>query len=146
MPFKTIKTILLGIILILTILLIIQSCKEENTRLTGVHLLKQDEPRKVFENGQAISITAFDFADSRCPPDVACVWAGNARVKLKFIDNNSTQTIGVCLGSCNTAAIPAGQPVVLNGASYTVKLKQVMPYPGQKEQFTPRAEIVISKR
>ncbi|MES2418744.1 MAG: hypothetical protein V4541_11195 [Bacteroidota bacterium] len=145
MPFKTIKTILLGLILILTILLILQSCKKEgNTILIGTHLLKQDQTIEVLGHGKTIAITASEFSDSRCPPNVQCVWQGYASVKVKFKDDKQEQIIELCTGGCSITGKPEAQIVVLNEYAYQLKLEDINPYPGQNNKAIRQAKITIS--
>ena len=43
----------------------------------------------MIENGPQIII--LDIEDSRCPSDVTCVWAGEAKVSVDIIDRKSTR-------------------------------------------------------
>lgn len=123
---RTIKTILLSIIAILTILVLVQSCeKAENANLVGTHLLKKDKPKSVLGSNQKIDITLVSINDSRCPPDVQCVWEGYATADIKFKDENQEQTLSLCMLGCTVAAKPKQQSIVLDGINYTVKLIEI---------------------
>jgi hypothetical protein len=58
--------------------------------------------------------------DSRCPVDVRCIWAGNARVKLRFSKGSDVETVAL-----NTIVKP--QTFEFGGYSFT--LSGVAPRP-----------------
>ncbi|HJS52254.1 MAG TPA: hypothetical protein VJ781_10175 [Pyrinomonadaceae bacterium] len=51
--------------------------------------------------------------DSRCPTDVQCVWAGNAKIKLRFSKGSSEETVEL-----NTFVKP--KSVEFGGHSFTL--------------------------
>ncbi len=57
--------------------------------------------------------------DSRCPADVECVWAGNAKIRLQVKQSGRTETI--TLETMNSSA------VVIDG--YSFKLTELTPVP-----------------
>jgi hypothetical protein len=59
--------------------------------------------------------------DSRCPADVACVWAGNARVRLR-VDVESDEAVSLDL---NTGL----DPRALSLAEYRIALEALEPAP-----------------
>jgi hypothetical protein len=61
--------------------------------------------------------------DSRCPSDVTCVWAGNARVQVQVSNGRNSKTLTL---NSNTTAPP---PSDGSFAGYTVKLIRLDPYP-----------------
>jgi hypothetical protein len=61
--------------------------------------------------------------DSRCPSDVTCVWAGNARVQLKVTNGRTIKTLTL---NSNTTAPP---PSDGSFKGYTLKLISLIPYP-----------------
>ena len=61
--------------------------------------------------------------DSRCPSDVTCVWAGNARVQLQVSNGRTSKTLTL---NSNTAAPP---PSDGSFKGYTLKLISLNPYP-----------------
>lgn len=144
MAIKTTKTLLVGLIILLTLLMIIQSCKkDENYNLIGTHFLKQDEAKTVSENGKKIKMKVIAIEDSRCPINANCVTAGIAKITLSLTDDTKEQTIEVCKVGCylnlNTA--------VLNGTSYTFKLEDISPFPTLDKSIKEpaKAQIIISK-
>lgn len=139
MAIKTTKNLLLGLIVLLTILLFIQACKKsenenENLGLIGTHILKRDVVKNVMENNQKVGLTATDFDITSCPPDVTCISGGYSRVKIKFKDETSEQTLPLCLGTCTSFA----DVITLYGIKYKVKLEEVVP-------ATSKVHIIITK-
>lgn len=61
--------------------------------------------------------------DSRCPSDVTCVWAGNARVQLQVSNGRTSKLLTL---NSNTAAPP---PSDGSFKGYTLKLIGLNPYP-----------------
>ena len=80
--------------------------------------------------------------DSRCPSDVTCVWAGNARVELLL--TNGRRTTSVTLNSNTAAPLPADSTF----AGYSVKLVNLSPYPLSKRPVARGSyvvRIIVSK-
>lgn len=80
--------------------------------------------------------------DSRCPADVNCIWAGNARVALDLIENKCTTRITVNTQS-NSQAADEGK-----SGRYRVKLVKLDPYPRTDRKTAPgdySATLLISK-
>lgn len=69
--------------------------------------------------------------DSRCPSDVTCVWAGNARVQVQVTNGRAGKTLTL---NSNTAAPPSSDG---NFAGYTVKLISLNPYPRSTARIAP---------
>ncbi len=137
MAIKTTKNLLLGLIVLLTILLFIQACKKnenENSGLLGTHILKKDVVKNVTENNQNVGLTATDFDITSCPPEITCISGGYSRVKIKFKDETSEQTLTLCLGTCTVF----GNVVTLYGIKYKVKLEEVV-------LATSKVRILITK-
>lgn len=137
MAIKTTKNLLLGLIVLLTILLFIQACKKnenENSGLLGMHILKKDVVKNVTENNQNVGLTATDFDITSCPPEITCISGGYSRVKIKFKDETSEQTLTLCLGTCTVF----GNVVTLYGIKYKVKLEEVV-------LATSKVRILITK-
>lgn len=74
--------------------------------------------------------------DSRCPSDVTCVWAGNARVQLLATNGRETKTITL------NSNISAPSPADGSFAGYTVKLVNLNPYPLSKRRIAPGGYVV----
>jgi hypothetical protein len=58
--------------------------------------------------------------DSRCPVDTNCVWAGNAKIKIRVAKNGRSRTLEL---NSNTG------PKVADFAGYSFKLAGLMPQP-----------------
>lgn len=74
--------------------------------------------------------------DSRCPEDVVCVWAGNAKIIIQVDDQEV---------SLNTYSNPKYAEL----SEYNIKLISLNPYPRQdtvieKENYS--AEILVTKK
>ena len=62
------------------------------------------------------------IADSRCPANVVCVWAGDAHVRL------TTRVTG---GAATTSELHSGlEPMKLKVDRYTITMIGMTPYPG----------------
>lgn len=95
--------------------------------------------------GEVVAVTSLDMkvrfvavtADSRCPRDVTCVWAGEVKVQLEI----------------QQASQPAAQAEIREGDStaagvYRVTLEQVGPQPTSTVKIAPqdyRATLMIEK-
>lgn len=149
MSIKQTKTVLLGVILLLSFLLFIQACEKSNTTsLIGTLILPANETKTVVYQGKSISITASDFKDSRCPINANCVWQGYASVKITFKDDVKEQDLTFCMGGCSTVAIPLIETVTLNGTTYKIKLEDITPYPSldKMKPESSKAKITLSQQ
>ncbi|HET8864710.1 MAG TPA: hypothetical protein VFM80_03360 [Gracilimonas sp.] len=88
----------------------------------------------VFQDEQ-ISVRFDELAeDSRCPDDVACVWAGNARIIIQLNDLEA---------DLNTYS----DPKEANISQYNVKLLSLSPYPKAEENINKEdytAELLVT--
>ena len=92
--------------------------------------------------GERLRVT-FDHVaeDSRCPEGVNCIWAGNAKVKLKLRKGRRRSS----MLTLNTGVDP--KQAAYRG--YEVKLVKLDPYPKEKRRIRRRdyvATLVVSKR
>lgn len=101
------------------------------------------------------TLTFAEVADSRCPEDVQCVWAGNATVDLQLRSakaTQETQVVKMCVGDCNTLYPKTGfreadtATVSLDVTQHTLILTEVNPYPNttkptKKENYTIKLKI-----
>lgn len=102
--------------------------------------VKVGETVKVGSTGLKISFTAV-AEDSRCPKNVTCVWAGNAKINLK-LSKAGKRTADINL---NTGLEPKHQLYY----GYDVKLVSLNPYPEKdvkikKDDYV--ATLVISRK
>jgi hypothetical protein len=67
--------------------------------------------------------------DSRCPVDVNCVWAGNAKIQVKVTDHRGRTKIM----ELNTNA----EPKVDQLGRYAISLMNLTPKPTQNRKHTP---------
>ncbi len=150
MAIKTTQKLLFALVILLTLLAFMQACKKgnhENLDLIGAHILKQDEPQELIANAQKIELTATDFVVTGCPPYMNCLVGGYSKVKIKFKDGQSAQSLELCKGLCALVAKPIQAEISLNGIKYNVKLEEILPqYNGEKPTIaTPKAYIVITQ-
>lgn len=143
---KRTKLILSSIALILTVLVFVQACKKGNAvDLSGTYTISAGENLHIPENRNTATISASNFADSRCPINADCVWAGVAIGNFTFKDNANEQTIELCLGACDVVKKNKTQDISLNGINYTLELTEVTPYPGTTKENS-KATIVLKKK
>lgn len=141
---KLIRTYL---IILLTILTFIGCKKQIGLDLSGTYTIKSGERLSIPQNGNMASVTASDFADSRCPINSDCVWAGTGTITIKFKDANKEQTIALCIGACTVVSKPKIQDIVLNNVNYTLELIELSPYPGSgTSNQIAKATIVLKRK
>ena len=58
--------------------------------------------------------------DSRCPTDANCVWAGNAKIKIRVTGSGKSQDLTLDTNGPNSSAVAMG---------YTIKLVGLTPSP-----------------
>ncbi|MCM4159069.1 hypothetical protein FHG64_08760 [Antarcticibacterium flavum] len=81
--------------------------------------------------------------DSRCPKEVMCVWAGEAKVLVELFENNIL--IGERILTVNTGNIPLDFSA--GGVSYNLNRILLSPYPSTKvEEPNYELEISITER
>lgn len=86
-------------------------------------------------------------SDSRCPKDVTCVWAGEARLHFVLLqpDKDSVYVTAV-LGGASGRLGPPANPVDTLG--YRLSVLELEPYPISKSTIRPsdyRARLTITK-
>jgi hypothetical protein len=123
---------------------------------TGTAYAKRRKPVTHFRSevklspGQEISVTPTKLrikfivveTDSRCPTDVACVWAGNAAIKLQLRGLGKSKSV-----TLNTSQ---GKPFVSETIyqGYTVKLVDLSPRPRSTQKIAPgdyQATLLVVK-
>lgn len=72
--------------------------------------------------------------DSRCPADVNCVWAGNAKIKIKVTKKGKSQTIELNSGMANKDNAFAG---------YTFALEKLTPEPASNIRIDRNGYIAV---
>lgn len=86
-------------------------------------------------------------ADSRCPQQVNCVWAGEAKMNLQVVKAEQSETVElVAKGLCKEKKGACGNTTKALG--YTIKLVNIYPYPVGKTPKTFEgysAKILMSK-
>lgn len=122
------KTLALAIILTLTA----QTNAQTNVRIN----------REKVVRGTALKIKFVELLeDSRCPADALCVWAGNAKIKVKITKRGAPpETIELnTLGPGTTA----------QAHGHTFKLQKLTPYPRSNIRINRNgfmATIAVSKQ
>jgi hypothetical protein len=94
--------------------------------------LRVNETAYIADTRLSVQVVAVP-EDSRCPTDVVCVWAGNARVSLALREGANTEG-----GDVNSTL----EPRILTRLGYGVELVDVRPAP-ISGQAIPREGYVI---
>ena len=96
------------------------------------------------ENGLLLEV--FEINDSRCPVNVNCIWAGNAKVKLSISGTDMEKAdLNFCLGQCDKQFQEADTVLFQqDDQSYTLILTKVEPYPGTANR-TKTATLILKK-
>lgn len=91
-------------------------------------------------NGTGVKITFTSVKDdSRCPTDVQCVWAGDAKVELKVERNGATETTILSLTPPNNETA---------SGDLRIRFVGLLPVPRQADRDKPReyvAQLVVSR-
>lgn len=99
-----------------------------------VETLKVSVGRQVADAGRRLRIAFVAVReDSRCPVDVQCIQAGNARIRLRL--NHARERTRVI--ELNTDA----EPREVTYANYTIKLMNLAPRPVADRPTRPRAYV-----
>lgn len=148
MTIRQTKIVLIGIIILLSLLIFMQSCKKAETPdFSGSIALKANEMNVFALAGKTIQVTASEFYESRCPKNAMCVWEGYAAVKINFKDEKGEQNQLLCTGSCNIPTLNKEKTIELNGISYTIRLEDITPYPDvNAPESKPRTAIISVSR
>jgi hypothetical protein len=85
-------------------------------------------------DGGRLTIAYTDLADSRCPANVTCVWAGDAVATLRLEAGGAAAT---------PALHTALEPKSATHAGYTVTLVSADPYPGTEPPNARLAPTVL---
>jgi hypothetical protein len=127
--------------------------------LTGLYACNRDEPnmvrindvftlgvgeqvKMVDDRSHLLYVSVVDVEDSRCPADIFCIEAGQARVKVVIEDTRNSQfSTFLCLGDCSPN-IRNIKSFVFYSLEYTVELVEVIPYPAPENLTDPRRVIM----
>jgi len=120
---------------ILVLLFLSAGCDDEHVQKL---VILDQEFTLVFQEEGQLKDGAFKISfqeileDSRCPSDVQCVWAGQAKVLLHFTEKNKpTDNVELILGVDN----PELATKVIG--AYTIRLLEVDPYPLSTREVAP---------
>ncbi|TBR09951.1 MAG: DUF333 domain-containing protein [Candidatus Nitrosotenuis sp.] len=92
-----------------------------------------------FLESESLQITLNHIEDSRCPSDVTCIWAGEAKAQLSLIHNEQ-------MGNLTLSTMAYNKPVSFDG--YLISLIKMDPYPTSTKNITSAdyiATILVSK-
>lgn len=124
-------------LVVLACTLLSSTCKKEplttikEIKLNAVFELKLNEKALISHTNILLELT--EINDSRCPVDVQCIWAGNARVKLNVKGlETSDAVLSFCIGQCDNGYHEADTLAIrYQNQAYTIILSEVNPYPGK---------------
>ncbi|GAB2589104.1 hypothetical protein [Spirosoma areae] len=91
--------------------------------------------------GSDVVVQVDSIQDSRCPANVVCIWAGEAKVKLALSKNSDSKVVRLVLGADVKARLDSTN-VSLANQSYKVILREVNPYPGTSADGQPQMAVV----
>jgi hypothetical protein len=81
--------------------------------------IKLSSDKQVADKGSKLTFKLITVEDSRCPPDVDCIWAGNAKVKISIAKGKSAAK----MFELNTAL----EPKIISYQGYEITLKDLSP-------------------
>ena len=131
-------------------MLLASTCKEAN--LEGIKKTEFNSPVTLYLSEKAINresgvmLELTEITDSRCPVNVNCIWAGNAKVKLSVSGTGMEKAdLDLCLGQCDTRFQEADTVLFQqNNHTYTLILNKVEPFPGTSNK--KKSVIIILKK
>ena len=87
---------------------------------------------KILIDSENMELNLRRVSDSRCPVDVQCIWAGNAKVILTMSKGSGEEELSFCIGQCDTRFQEADTlQVRYQDKPYQLILTEVKPYPGK---------------
>ncbi|MCX6217413.1 hypothetical protein [Spirosoma sp.] len=128
-----------GFLIVGTILF--SACKSNETTPTDSISLALHQSGRL---GSDIVIRADSIQDSRCPADVNCIWAGQAKVKLLLKKDSDSTAVRLSLGADpgSTTKRPDSTTVSLKSETYKVILREVNPTPTLSNDNQPKTAVV----
>ncbi|MBC7891962.1 MAG: hypothetical protein H7Y12_07125 [Sphingobacteriaceae bacterium] len=92
--------------------------------------------------GDKLTFRLVDLADSRCPANVVCVWAGEATTNVELELNGQKAQATLKLAGDRKQGVSDSTNVTVGTRSFTVLLRDVLPFPGTSSE-TPKATFVV---
>ncbi|WP_223834185.1 hypothetical protein [Spirosoma profusum] len=95
--------------------------------------------------GSQIVVRVESIQDSRCPANVTCVWAGQAKVQVNLSKDTDSKTVQLILGQDlqnKENKRPDSTGVTLANEVYKVVLREVSPYPETTQTTEPKKAVV----
>lgn len=75
-----------------------------------------------------VKVKLTEIADSRCPEDVQCIWAGEAKVKMLAVSKTDSVNLDLKISPAHSSRTDT-LSVLLNSKNYKALLFDVSPYP-----------------
>ncbi|GAB3692544.1 hypothetical protein GCM10027592_11600 [Spirosoma flavus] len=128
------------------------SCKSGDSQATDQVppadkvILGTDQSARI---GSQIVVHVESIQDSRCPANVTCVWAGQAKVQVNLSKDTDSKTVQLILGpdlQNRENKRPDSTGVTLANEVYKVVLREVTPYPeATSTTESKKAVVQVSK-
>jgi hypothetical protein len=114
------------------------SCKKDIPASQEVHL-RLNDCRYLTECNETIRL-CFDtvLQDSRCPINANCVWQGVAVARFTLHLNDGSHTLEL---ATNEVLPNTTRDTTIKG--YTITFKNLSPYPGESNEETPAAGLLV---
>lgn len=139
-PFPHTLLVVLALFAIFSPLFARQSRKAEVIQLGQEFELKINQEATIEGEGLAVAFESV-LQDGRCPEGVTCVWAGNAKIKIRLSKQN--QTPGAV--ELNTGVKPKSSSFL----DYEIKLVALNPRPKADKPVEPneyKATLIVVKK
>lgn len=118
------KSILALAVPVFGMLLAIQCEREDLTSGSGRELSLQ--PNQTVPLTDGLDLTLTELHDSRCPPNHACLVAGEAWAKIRLKKGGERLERKFCLEGCaDIAAAPSVQVLAVGGESYQIAIQRI---------------------
>ncbi|WP_097130655.1 hypothetical protein [Spirosoma fluviale] len=126
-----------GFLIVGTILF--SACKSNETTPTESISLGLHQSGRL---GSEVVVRVDSIQDGRCPMDLNCIWAGQAKVKLLLSKGTDSKFARLLLGPDGSNKRPDSTTVSLKNERYKVILREINPYPSLANQGKPQTAVV----
>ena len=96
-----------------------------------VTFIKQ-QPQQLFASCNTTKVAITKVADSRCPIDAICIWAGTVNAELTV---NDTFLVKFELGK--------QKDTTYNGHTFSIKMLEAMPYPASNKTSADTVKLLM---
>lgn len=124
------------------------SKKEAGPKMMPLENLAYRQETSFSISGHDLRIDLNEVADSRCPINADCIWAGKVDLKFVVSDGTYKEDVEIVFGDGQKNSGTAS--FSLNGQLYELKVSEVLPYPETTEKHPDledyKVKLTIEKK